>query len=432
MRHRRKGAESGQAIVMAVVALGLFMLGVVGLGIDCAQIFAQHEMAQAAADAAAQAAIMSILKGTNSTSTHPFSTASSFTCAVPPTALDLRTPCVYAQDNGFGTKADTVTISFPPTITGVTLAPVSAPAVFVRVQRVLQTGFIRFLGPSTATVYGRASAGILSTVSPNCLYVLDPAAANAFSATSGANVNMNCGIAIDSSNATAASITSGASVTASTISIVGGDSVTSGGRISPAPTTGAPSTADPFASIVGPAAGACLKTNYNPGLGRWTLNPGTYCGGITISAGSTAVFNPGTYIIKGGGVNFTSGSTVTGSDLMFYLTGTNASYRSVSITSGASVTLSAETSGPYLGLLFFQDRSITSGLVATFSSGASAQLTGTLYFATTPLSYTSGSAGSATTAIVADKVSFTSGTRLLYDPTGAKTGLLAKTAGLVE
>jgi uncharacterized membrane protein len=103
-----KGAENGQAIVMAVVALGLFMMGAIGLGIDGAQIFAQQQMAQAAADAAAQAAIMSMLKGTNSTSTHPFSTSSSFTCTVPPATLDQRTPCVYAQDNSFGTSADTL------------------------------------------------------------------------------------------------------------------------------------------------------------------------------------------------------------------------------------------------------------------------------------------------------------------------------------
>lgn len=93
---------------MAVVALGFFMLGAIGFGIDGAQLFAQQQMAQTAADAATQAAIMSMLKGTNSTSTHPFSTAASFTCAVPPATLDLRTPCVYAQDNGFGTSADTV------------------------------------------------------------------------------------------------------------------------------------------------------------------------------------------------------------------------------------------------------------------------------------------------------------------------------------
>ena len=150
-------AESGQAVVLVVVALGLFMFAGLGLGIDGAQLYAHRQMAQAAADAAAQAAILSIERGTNSTSTHPFSTAASFTCTVPPAALDLRTPCVYAQYNGFGTSTDTVIVSFPGTVSGVTLSANSTPAVAVSVQRVLTAGLIRFAGVTTYTEIGRAS-----------------------------------------------------------------------------------------------------------------------------------------------------------------------------------------------------------------------------------------------------------------------------------
>jgi Flp pilus assembly protein TadG len=429
---KRSNPESGQAIILAVACLGIFMFGAIGLGIDGGQIFAQHQMAQSAADAAAQAAIMSMLKGTNSTSTHPFSVASSFTCTVPPALLDLRTPCVYAQDNGFGTNADTVTVSFPSTVTGVTLSSVSSPAVSVRVQRVVRTGFMRFFGRASSTIYAKASAGILSDVSSNCVYVLDPASAGAFQASNGASVAMNCGIAVDSSSATAATIIGGATVTASAISIAGGYSVNNGGSVSPAPISGAPVTADPFASVRSPAVGSCNYTNYNPGYGSWTLNPGTYCGGIIISNGATAVFNPGTYVINGGGIHFAGGSTITGSGVMFYLTGTNSSYGSAVIDNGVTVTLSAETSGPYLGLLFYQDRSITSNVNATFAGGASMQLTGSLYFPTTFLSYSNGTSSSGTTALVAKQISFAGGAHLVLDPTGLKTGLGTKTAGLLE
>lgn len=44
--------------------------------------------------------------------------------------------------------------------------------------------------------------------------------------------------------------------------------------------------------------------------------------------------------------------------MTFYLTGANASYGSVNIANGVTVTLSAPTSGTYDGLLFFQNRSI--------------------------------------------------------------------------
>jgi len=425
-------AESGQALVLVAAALGLFMLGALGLGIDGAQMYAQRQMAQAAADAAAQGAVMSIFRGTNSTSTHPFSTAGSFTCTVPPAALDLRTPCVYAQYNGFGTAADTVTVSFPSTVSGVSLSSQPAPAVSVSVQRVLGTGLIRFAGITTSTIKAKATSGILGSVPTNCLYVLDPAAPDAFTASNGASVTMNCGIAISDNNGVAASITGGASVSASAISITGGYVVSNGGTISPAPVTGAPTTVDPFASVAGPTPGACSYNNYSPGWGNWTLSPGTYCGGIVINNGATASFNPGTYIINGGGITFGGGATITGNGAMFYLTGTNASYGSVTISNGVNVTLSAQTSGPYMGLLFFQDRSIVSGANATFAGGASMTLTGSLYFPTTGVSYSNGASASGNTAIVAKDVSFTGGVKLQYDPTGLKTGLISTSVGLIE
>lgn len=429
----RKAPESGQAVVLVIVALGLFMFGALGLGIDGAQMYAQRQMAQTAADAAAQAAIMSVFRGTNSTSANPFSTEESFTCSVPPAALDLRTPCVYAQYNGFGTAADTVTVSFPSSITGVTLTTsVPAPAVSVTVQRLVSTALIRFLGTSASTIEAKASAGIMPFVPPTCLYVLDPSVRNAFTASNGVNVSMNCGIAINSSNATAATISGGAQVTASAVSIVGGYSINNGATISPSPTSGSQAAGDPMASVPAPTYASCDQTNYHPGSGNWTLNPGTYCGGITIDNGANASFNPGVYIVNGGTVHFGGGATITGSGVTFYLTGTNASYGSVAMDNGVTVSLSAPTSGTYIGLLFFQDRSITSSVSANFAGGASTQLTGTMYFPTTSVSFSNGSSASGNAAIVAEQVSFIGGTRLNYDPTGIKTGLLTKVVGLVE
>ena len=308
----------------------------------------------------------------------------------------------------------------------------STPAVSVSVQRALAVGLIRFTGITTSSVKAKATSGIVASVPPDCLYVLDPSAPDAFSVSGGASVTMNCGIAVNDSNAAAALITGGSSVSASAISITGGYTVNGGSTVSPLPVTGTPSSGDPFASAAGPATGSCTYTNYNPGWGTWTLNPGTYCNGITISNGATATFNPGTYIINGGGIALIGGSTITGSGVMFYLTGTNATYGSVTMSNGVHVTLSAQTSGPYLGLLFFQDRSIVSATNATFAGGASMQLTGSLYFPTTGVSYSNGASPTGNTAIVAKQVSFSGGVNMRYDPTGLKTGLLAKTVGLVE
>ena len=430
------GRQDGQAVILVVVAMSILLIGALGLAIDGGQMYAHRQMAQAAADAAAQAGILNILDGTNATSPHPFGTGTPPIASSTCTTADARTPCVYARDNGFGgTAADTVTLSFPTTVSGVTLPSATVPAFAVTVQRTLKTGLIRFVRPgATVTITAKATAALVGVVSPNCVYALDPSAQNAFQATNGATVALNgCAIAVNSSNSDAMTVSGGSIVTASAISVVGGVSINNGGSTTPAPTTGVAAAADPLASLPAPVPGACNFTNYNPGWGTWTLNPGTYCGGITISNGATATFNAGTYIINGGGVTLVGGTTDTGSGVMFYLTGTNASYGSVNISNGANVTFSGPTSGPYTGIVFYQNRTITSSANATFSGGVAMKVTGTLYFPTTSVLFSNGSSVSNVyTAIVAKQVSFTGGTSLQYDATGMKTGLFSKGVALVQ
>jgi hypothetical protein len=321
-------------------------------------------------------------------------------------------------------------------VAGVTLAPGAAiPALTITVQRTLNTGLIRMVGgAATSVITAKATAGLVGTVSPSCMYVLDPSAADAFQVTNGATVTMNgCSIIVDSTNSTAMLVNGGSHVTASAIDVVGGASVTNGGVTTPVPTTGISPVTDPFLTVPAPAVGACNYTNESVGTGTWTLSAGVYCGGITLHNGAIVTFNPGTYIINGGGVSFATGS-VTGSGVMFYLTGTNATYASASVSNGETVTLSAQTSGPYLGLLFYQDRSITSSVNAVFNGGASMQLTGSLYFPTTSLSYSNGSSAvTYSTGLVAKQISFSGGSaNVSYDPTGLKTGLFSQAVALVQ
>src|SRR5438093_10655832 len=122
---RRPRRTRGQAILLAVLALSIFVIAGVGLVVDGAQIFANNQMAQSAADAAAIAGIMSIFDGTNATGANPFGTSSAHTC----TTTDGTTPCVFARSNGFGqTASDTVVYDFPPgsNYPGVSFAGVGA------------------------------------------------------------------------------------------------------------------------------------------------------------------------------------------------------------------------------------------------------------------------------------------------------------------
>ena len=64
---RPTNSEAGQAVLLVVVALSIFLLGAVGVAIDGSHLYAERQMAQAAADAGAQAAIMTLLDGSTST-----------------------------------------------------------------------------------------------------------------------------------------------------------------------------------------------------------------------------------------------------------------------------------------------------------------------------------------------------------------------------
>src|SRR3989454_2640675 len=119
----RRKPERGQAIILVLVALSIFLLGVVGLAIDSSQLYAHRQMAQAAADGAAQAGILSIFDKTNTAANNnAFGAlgAVAFNCTSTNAGL---TPCAYALANGFGSGSnDVVTVDFPTSADGVTLS----------------------------------------------------------------------------------------------------------------------------------------------------------------------------------------------------------------------------------------------------------------------------------------------------------------------
>ncbi len=165
--------QDGQVLLLLVVALGLFLLGAVGLAIDASVLYSHRQLAQAAADAAAEAAIMSVFNGTNTSTYANVFGSTAFTCT---TGNDSRTPCVYARYHGFGTTAnETVTVDFPTSVPGVTLSDEDDPAAIgVTVSRTVDTGLIRFVGQSLATVRARGVAVITDVFSPVPIIILHP------------------------------------------------------------------------------------------------------------------------------------------------------------------------------------------------------------------------------------------------------------------
>jgi hypothetical protein len=272
--------------------------------------------------------------------------------------------------------------------------------------------------------------GSSSSISNNCLYLLNSTAKDALNIGNGAQVTTSsCGVYVNSNNAEAALVTGGAVLKTTTFNAVGHVVHNNGGCIntpsgscnSLTPTTGVTPVVDPFANLPAPTPSTpCINGNYTAWQpSAYQLSPGTYCN-FNLSNGMSAVMAPGVYIINGSsGFNVANGGgtlTATGG-VMIYLTGG----AQVNISNGSSVTLTAQSSGDYQGVLFYQNRTQAAG-TSTFAGGANQKLTGSLYFPKSLLNINNGS-NTSTLGIVAGTVSFQGGAVLKQATSLSQTGL---------
>ena len=122
----------------------------------------------------------------------------------------------------------------------------------------------------------------------------------------------------------------------------------------PTPLEGSPPVGDPFDYMAFPAVGACTETNFSS-TGDVTLDPGVYCGGISITGTGTATFTTGDYFIKDGELTV-AGTMIalTGAGgVTFFMTGAAANANFVGT---ADIGLTALAGGTYGGFLFFGDK----------------------------------------------------------------------------
>jgi Flp pilus assembly protein TadG len=398
--------ESGQ--IFALVAMSLVvLLGFASLAVDVGFLWNKRRQMQTAADAAAIGGMRGLAHGSV-------------------VADALRD----AKLNNFqnGTNSIKVTINNPPA-SGIYAGDPNAVEAII--SQPVPTYFMRVLGFASVPVQARAVAHI--TPPPDCIYILNPSASGALTVGgSGATLNAKCGIQVNSTSSKAMNINGGACVTAAAIGIVGNYSA-GGCPPTPTPVTGVVAATDPLEGLAAPTPGNCIHTGIYKITSSLTLNQGTYCGGISITgAGTTVVFNPGVYILNGGGLAIGSNANVQGTDVTFYNTGTKKTYAPFNVAGGDTTSLSAPNSGPYEGILFFNDRTIT-GKGSTITGSSNTVFQGTLYFPTTALAYGGGSTSSAYNFIVADTLSVQGSATLNAEYSGLDNqNLQFKWAGLGE
>jgi hypothetical protein len=350
---QKRKAEAGSAVLVFILVTSFFLIGALGWGLDFSQMYAQRQTAQAAADAAAQAGIMSIFDGTNTGSTYgasgPYSTAATYTCLTADAGVTTpKTPCRYAALNGFTpASGDSVALKFGNSATtgapAVSLSDSGTDPVSwmtVTVTRSVPTILMRLLGPTATTVTAIGTAAIVSVVSPVPIIVTHPTMASALDMNGTTSITITGGpqqsIQINSNgtNPSGNTLTPPSSgsinLSAAGPSGTGGDFGTFGAPFSEPSSINTGSTGhyisphspilDPLASVSPPSVPTmtppqngqpcsvlghcsdCPAPGFS-GTAPATCTeylPGLYSS-IDLTGVNSAIFDPGIYYIKGGG-----------------------------------------------------------------------------------------------------------------------------------
>jgi hypothetical protein len=352
-------------MVAAQVAVTMTaLMAVVALLVDGGMVLADRRHVQATADAAALAAASDLYANWNSNhGSDPSGTASA-------SATNVASSNGYTNDG----RTSTVTVNIPPQAGS--FAGVAGHAEVIVTWNQTR-GLSQIFGSGTIPVSARAVAqgrsvnGASASGLPGIL-VLNPTG-TAITAVGNGKVDVTDpqgytghggSIYVDSTGPNAVSVKgANANLTAPSVFIAqtgsapSGITVSGGGSVN----MGAAPLPDPLAYLPAPTA-----ANAPPGVSVVSLPNG-------INTSTTLASNT-IYIVGGNGINLQGNATLTGTNVMLYVTGPKAA---ITLDGNGAVTLTPMTSGPYQGIMFFQDRSDTNG--AALTGNGNLNIEGTIY-----------------------------------------------------
>jgi hypothetical protein len=211
---RRRNEQAGQAVIVGVLMLSLFLLAVLAFAVDYTNIWFERQQVQTAADAACQAGAMDmyqLVSGASFPAIH-FVPGTAGNCSA--YSGDGPSMCWYASKNGFngyGGGEANVSWTFPASVPGVAAPPSSLvphPYMQVTVSLPVKTYFSTLLtGNQTQQVAANSTCGLTRIMQGAPIMVLHPTMSGALSYSGGGSLTIVGGpprsIVVNSSSVTA-------------------------------------------------------------------------------------------------------------------------------------------------------------------------------------------------------------------------------------
>jgi len=443
-RKIRESREGAVAIQMALIFTALIGMGALASEIGFALY--KHRQMQSAADAAAYGAAIAKSAGypaTLATEAYADAAAVGFVNGVNGVTIAVNNPPTSGP-NTANTSAIEVIITQPQTLTVV-------GAVNSLTGSANPSGLFN-LGVRAVATAGGGGGGCAAQLLPN----QNPGV----TISNGATVTMiSCGMAVCSTGNTALSMSGGTNLnlcdTAScspfstklTVSVAGKASVTNGAQINgqqscTSPTCKASQGAcaanvNPYASVTIPTPNPPLSScsngtgkSYGYAAGVQTINPGTWCNGVTFGSSAQIKLNPGVYYVNGGTFSVGGAVVMNGTGVTIVLTGSasdgySPAYANVSIGNGATVALAAPTTGTTQGIAFFGDPNAPVSTTSNFGGGAQMNITGAIYFPSDTVQFNNGiSNPSGCTQLIAGNIQFSGGAQFSNNCAGTGTSAI--------
>ncbi len=294
---KRPGFIFSESGVVAPVAALLFpvLFGMAGVGVDVSSWLMTKRNLQTAADAAALAGAWELANGITDTD------------AVEAAALK------EAENNGYDPEGtNTITVIIGEDDNG-------NSTVSANITQEVSVWFSSIFMDQPVFAGTEAMASVDGPAGGTCILSLDGGVKNAMQTSGSVELVMpDCGIAVNSDHDQALYFNGSVDVTVKTARVVGGYEEV-GGSVEFAYdslVTGAQPTADPYEDLDVPDYTECTAAQKRSGptkiTASTTLNPGVYCGGLTISGNVNITFNPGVYTMDGGDFTVTGGGSMTG------------------------------------------------------------------------------------------------------------------------